>query len=149
MLFRSDRGQVDLVAAHRSLRPGELVALADIKRLGQNLPDDFVGSVAMVVGMNLADQRVNLEQTAKKLSLGPRTLQRRLDDHGLNYRQLVDRCRMSRACDLLSGTASNVEHISREVGYSTTSHFTRAFLRVHDITPSEYRKTQQHPSLAE
>ncbi len=139
-----DRGLVEENAAHGLIGPGELVSFADIKRMGQKLPDDFVASVAMIIEMNLTDQRATLEQTAKKLALGPRTLQRRLGEYGFNYRQLVDRCRMSRACDLLSGSAANVEDISREVGYSCTPHFTRAFSRVHDITPSEFRMTHQH-----
>jgi AraC-like DNA-binding protein len=116
--------------------------------MGQKLPDDFAASVARIIEMNLADQRVNLEQTAKKLSLGPRTVQRRLGEYGLSYRQLVDRCRMSRACDLLSGSVVGVEDISREVGYSCAPHFTRAFLRVYNITPSEFRMTHQHQSCA-
>lgn len=135
-----DRRLAEETAANSLIEPGELVSFADIRRLGQNLPDNFVTRVATIVGMNLTEQSVNLEHTAEKLSLGPRTVQRRLDRYGLSYRQLVDRCRMSRACDLLSGSAATVEHIGHEVGYTATSHFSRAFLRVHGVTPSEFRK---------
>ncbi len=146
VLFHDDKITIvlDKSAAERpreceEMSPGNLVTLADIKRSGEALPHDFVGSVARIIELQLPEQRANLEETASKLAIGPRTLQRRLGTHGFTYRQLTDRCRMQRACELLSGSNATVETIGREVGYSATSHFTRAFSRVFDITPSEFR----------
>ncbi len=137
-----DRELVDQEKHKRDVALGKLVGLADIQRLGQDLPVDFVGAVAKIIEMRLPIGKVNLEDTAKALVLGPRTLQRRLNDHGLSYRYLVEWCRMRRARELLSGTEESIERISRELGYSTTSHFTRAFSRVYDVTPTEFRMTR-------
>jgi len=82
---------------------------------------------------------VSLENISEKMALGPRTVQRRLDEHGLNYRKLVTACRMRRARELLSGTEASVKLVSAALGYSMTSHFTRAFSKYQGITPSEFR----------
>jgi AraC-like DNA-binding protein len=137
-----DREYVDQEKHQRDVALGELVGFADIVRHGQDLPDDFVGAVAKIIEMRLPTGKISLEDTADTMVLGPRTLQRRLDDHGVSYRYLVKWCRMRRARELLSGTEERIERISRELGYSTTSHFTRAFSIVYDVTPTEFRKTQ-------
>jgi AraC-like DNA-binding protein len=88
-----------------------------------------------------SDQAPDMKSPAEALGLGPRTVQRRLDENGLNFRTLVTVCRMRRARDLLSETNASVDHVSRELGYSCVSHFSRAISKDHGSAPSEFRQS--------
>ncbi len=116
-----------------------LVSFSDVQRLQQDLPKDFPGAVAKIVESRLTAGTIGIDQIASSLGLGTRTFQRRLDEHGLRYRQLVEFVRMRRAQELLTGSDATIAQIGRDVGYSSTSHFTRAFVRANEATPTEFR----------
>ncbi|MBW2278951.1 MAG: helix-turn-helix transcriptional regulator [Deltaproteobacteria bacterium] len=80
-----------------------------------------------------------VQRTAKELGLSPRTLQRRLEDAGITYRELVQACRFGRACHLLAVSTLHVSEIARELGYADPSSFSRFFLRAAGKTPRTYR----------
>lgn len=67
------------------------------------------------------------------------TLYRALAREGTNYRQLVNRVGFKLAAELLENSDLSVNEIARELGYSTTSNFIRAFQRMSGLTPSKYR----------
>lgn len=81
-------------------------------------------------------------QVAQRLGITPRTLARRLDRHGLTFRQVLDERRHSEACTLLTSTHQAVEDIATRLGYNDPANFTRAFRRWAGCTPTQYR--QQH-----
>lgn len=78
-------------------------------------------------------------EVAVALSMGVRTLQRRLARNSLTYRELLERCRHQLAEDQLRASAASVAEISRRLGYSDPAHFVRAFRRWTGRTPSRYR----------
>ncbi len=137
-----ERDLVDSATNDRETQQGELVCFADLRRFGQDLPIDFPGIVANLVDSELPTGLISLDGISARLALGPRTVQRRLDECGLNFRNLVTRCRMKRARELLSEADASVELVSLELGYSSVSHFTRAFSKDHGIGPSEFRQTR-------
>jgi AraC-like DNA-binding protein len=137
-----DRHLLDSTTRTPKIGQGELVSIAEVKALSENLPTDFPGMVINLVEQRLLTDAVNLEDISEALNLGPRTVQRRLENHGLVYRNLVLACRMRRARELLSGTAAGIDQVSQEVGYSAISHFTRAFKEANGICPSEYRRAR-------
>ena len=47
------------------------------------------------------------------------------------------------AAELLENSDLSVNEIARELGYSTTSNFIRAFQRMSGLTPSKYRTLQK------
>ena len=116
-----------------------LVSLADVRNMERPLPQTFPQVVADIIDSRLAYGAVDLEGTASKLCLGARTLQRQLEEHGLKYRDLVQRRRMRRARELLAEPEFGVGQIGRLVGYSATPQFTRAFKAHHDLSPQEFR----------
>ena len=59
---------------------------------------------------------------------------------GRTFSQILLQVRMERACLLLSTTNLPVERIASMVGYPDTSNFYRAFRRVKDVSPREYRE---------
>ena len=143
--FAVDRDQFEQTRASAPLKCPSLVTISDLQHLGRRLPQDFAGTVARILRIHLSDGKFRLEDTAKSLALGPRTLQRRLEEYGIGYRDLLERVRMQRACELLRETDATVSTISKELGYAATSHFSRAFSRAFEVSPSVFRDAQAVP----
>lgn len=81
-----------------------------------------------------------IECVADALSLGERTLRRRLTDEGTNFRELYTDIRLSIAHELLDSTGINVETASWRVGYAEPASFVRAFSKRYGMTPGAVRK---------
>jgi AraC-like DNA-binding protein len=75
-----------------------------------------------------------------------RTLQRKLRNDGITYRELVDEVRFDAACRLLRQPQNNVKEVARAIGYQDPSNFTRAFQRWAGVSPSEYQRQQAKSS---
>jgi AraC-like DNA-binding protein len=74
--------------------------LADHTRiLGQKVPNEPapVRDVRRVIVEQLRGGSPSLERVAKQLAMSPRTLQRRLREHGLSYADLLDSTRAAAA----------------------------------------------------
>lgn len=119
----------------------ELVSFNDVIRLGRALPKNFVEVVANMIERRLITGRSDFEGTASALGIGPRTIQRRLSEHGLTYRKLLLKIRMRRARDLLAEPDILVNQIGQECGYASAPQFTRAFKTEFGITPQAYRQS--------
>jgi AraC-like DNA-binding protein len=77
---------------------------------------------------------------AKKLGLGPRTLQRRLKEYGADFKTLVDDTRRRFSLNYLRDRKHTLTEIAYLLGYSEVSAFNRAFKRWTGSTPSDYRR---------
>ena len=97
--------------------------------------------VAAVISLRLLDGQYDIDGAARTLGLTSRTLQRRLEEHGLSYRALLSRMRMRRAKSMILETNSPLKDICFELGYSDPAHFTRAFTRHFGFPPSRLRPT--------
>jgi len=82
----------------------------------------------------------SLEKLAANFNVSPRTLQRRLQDEGLNYQQLAESVRKSLALHYLASGKYPVKEISYILGYNELSAFTRAFKRWTGSSPANYQK---------
>jgi len=105
-------------------------------------PRTMSDATRTVLAIRLLDGDGDIEGTAGKLGLGPRTLQRRLREEGTSYRSMLGSVRLERAMTLLKESAEPIEVIARSLGYAATSHFTRAFTQWTGTPPSRVR--QQH-----
>jgi len=63
---------------------------------------------------------------------------------GNTFTDFVNRIRVSRACQLLMETDSQVAHICYEVGFNNVANFNRRFLEIKGLTPSEFRRQASH-----
>ena len=115
------------------------VTRADVVRQGATLPPNFVGMAAHIVHQRLLMGRTDLEGAAAKLGIGTRTFQRRLNGDGLSYNRLLSKCLKTRAADLLAENELSVADIADVLGYSSQTHFTRAFKRWAGVSPGKFR----------
>ncbi|WP_369185739.1 AraC family transcriptional regulator ligand-binding domain-containing protein [Streptomyces sp. Y1] len=89
----------------------------------------------------LADDLLSLERVACRLAVSPRTLQRRLSDHGTTWREEIDAVRHEQAAHLLRDTRLPVQSIAARLGYADSRALRRAFQRWTGHTPDTYRKS--------
>jgi len=81
----------------------------------------------------------DLSTVAGTLCMSERTLNRRLLEEGVNYRQLKSEALISRAKQHLANTDKSVEAIAADLGYQDAANFRRAFRKVTRHSPREYR----------
>lgn len=76
---------------------------------------------------------------AERLHMSPRTLRRKLQNHGSNYKKLLDDVRRRDALTLLDNPDIAIQKIAGLLGYENPANFTRAFKSWTGKTPSSYR----------
>ena len=76
---------------------------------------------------------------AERLHLTPRTLIRRLKEHGSSFQQLLDEARHRDSMRLLEDPTMTHADIAARLGYSTASNFSRAFRSWTNSTPGSAR----------
>jgi len=80
---------------------------------------------------------------SRRCGIPVRTLQRKLHNAGITYRELVDEVRFDTACRLLRQPQNNIKDVARAIGYQNASNFNRAFQRwAGGVSPSEYQRQQ-------
>lgn len=75
--------------------------------------------------------------------MSPRTLQRRLSVHQVEFGQFVEEVRRSMAQAYVTQADYNFTEIALLLGYTEASSFSRAFRRWTRLSPLQYRKEQQ------
>ncbi|MFC5696405.1 AraC family transcriptional regulator [Pseudomonas sp. GCM10022186] len=79
------------------------------------------------------------EVVASSMHLSQRTLQRRLQEEGVSFQQLLDDTRRELAEQYLAQPNLTLLEIAYLLGFADPSNFFRAFRRWFDSTPGEYR----------
>lgn len=137
-----DPALLDLPMPHADPVLGELLrrqaapALADLRRREPFLDRLRERLKAAILG----DSEVSLAAAAAVMNMGPRTLQRRLQDHGLTFRTVVEDMRITLAKELLAQPGLALGQIAFQLGYSQTSALHRAFRRHAGATPAAFRR---------
>ncbi|MFL4056336.1 helix-turn-helix domain-containing protein [Pseudomonas aeruginosa] len=76
---------------------------------------------------------------AKLLNLSTRTLLRRLEADGANFKKIRDQALFQRAIDALTIENMSATEVASRLGFSDPAHFTRAFTRWSGITPRAFK----------
>ncbi len=107
----------------------------------ETLPNesDLIGRVKQITRALLPEGEPSLEAVAERLSLGSRTLQRRLRGAGVTFRTLVDEVRRDCALAQLERSDTSVAEVAFSLGFSDPSAFTHAFRRWTGRTPGQRR----------
>ena len=93
----------------------------------------------------MRDGDPKLARVAKKVAMGPRTIQRRLKEYGFDFKKLVEDTRQRFAQNYLKDRKNTLTEVAFLLGYSELSAFNRAFKRWTGSTPLDYqRKLLKH-----
>ena len=95
--------------------------------------------VKRVLKRCLASGRPELSDVARDLGMSERTLQRRVTDEGLNFRQLLLEARQELGRQLLSESSADIDEVAYLLGYQDTTSFYRAFRSWEGVTPCKWR----------
>jgi len=79
-------------------------------------------------------------EIANKLGLSVRDLQRKLNNQGTSYKEILEQTRYKLTMDYVQQPHLSLSEISYLVGFSSVCNFNRAFKRWTDSTPGEFRK---------
>jgi AraC-like DNA-binding protein len=136
-VFASRRLDLPLSYADKSI-----VALCDVQcerlleilKLRAGLVADIHRQLA-----NRPGQVPNMDEMARNLNIGTRTLRRRLKEENTTYQQVVSEFRLAMAKRYLGETSLPANEVAMLVGYSDSGNLYRTFQRETGQTPSQYR----------
>ncbi|CAK9068574.1 Uncharacterized HTH-type transcriptional regulator Rv1395, partial [Durusdinium trenchii] len=97
--------------------------------------------VREMLALNVAENPA-IADVAKKLSMSERTLRRRLQEEGVNFRDLLKDVRHDLAVHYLRDTDARIEQIAERLGYRDTACFRQAFKQVEQLSPRQWRQAQ-------
>jgi AraC-like DNA-binding protein len=103
--------------------------------------EDLVGQVRRILTPLIGTTGCTLEAVASELGMSGRTLNRRLADHQLTFRDLLEEVHFEAASQLLKDTRMSAREIAQILGYSDGSAFSRAFTRWADVGPIQWRRS--------
>jgi AraC-like DNA-binding protein len=102
--------------------------------------DDWLAGVRKAIAESMKEGDVRLSRVTKKTPMSPRTLQRRLKERDVIFKELVDDTRRRFALGYLKDRKHTLTQIAFLLGYSEVSAFNRAFKRWTGSTPLEHRR---------
>jgi AraC-like DNA-binding protein len=105
--------------------------------------DDLAGRVRQAVVKLTTGGVPTLWQVARSFHMTSRTLQRRLSEHELSFRQLVDEGRRELALRYVLRDDLSIGEVGYLVGFDSISSFHRAFRRWTGMTPARWRDDQK------
>lgn len=91
------------------------------------------------VALELAPSGADLSRVARRVAMSTRTVQRRLEELGTSYQDLVEDVRAALARSLLRDRSRTIVDVAFELGYADLRGFYRAFRRWTGATPADWR----------
>lgn len=88
-------------------------------------------------------EKLTLERVASEIFMSPTYLSRAfLLETGMNFSDFLNKTRVEKAKELLSGSSASLNEIAKESGFHDQSYFSKVFKKICGITPKEYRITE-------
>lgn len=125
------------LSSQDSLLHNHLVKQAE--DLCSNQETDLVGELRRLLRQCLISDECSAPELAKRLRMHERTLSRRLNAAGTNFRHELEQLRYTMAQQLLSATNADLARIAASLGYADTSAFIHAYKRWSGVTPAHWR----------
>lgn len=101
--------------------------------------DEHTRAVTRIILSRLDDESLSIEKVAREMAVSVRTLQKRLEEEGVVFSDLLREVRQRLAQKYLRENYS-VEQITYLLGFSEPSVFRKAFKKWSGVTPREYRE---------
>ena len=106
----------------------------------------LVADVRRTIYLLLPLGRATIVQIAQSMGLNVRTLQRRLDDSGLAFGELVAEVRRELAPRYIGNPRYPMSRVAGQLGYAQPSSFTRWFAAEFGLPPVQWREREQAKS---
>jgi len=116
------------------LVPGLELAIAQEER-ARTLADD----VRLALGESMCGDRPAITKVARSLGMSARTMQRRLEELGTTYQDVLDEVRHRLARRLLANTDLGLGEVAFLLGFEEVNSFSRAFHGWESTTPAKWR----------
>ena len=113
---------------------------SEIRRQYEKMLLDFPATVRRIARKQLLLGNFTMEDVAAMLSMHRRTLDRHLQERGVQYGELVETVKEDVARQLLRDTTMPIQQIAATVRFSSAANFATAFRRRVGMTPSAYRR---------
>lgn len=142
-----DASCVDLPIVSRDTASHSLLQSQALKQLEQlsRQEDRLVDKVQALIRSRLDGDGLSLDEVADALKMPPRTLQRRLEEVGANFRLMVDEVRRAQAEHYLRSTSVPLSELAVMLGFADHASFNRAFKRWTDMSPGAFRRAASSP----
>ena len=110
--------------------------------LQNRYPDSLEERVREIISHLLPAGECSIERVAATLGMHPRTLQTRLSDQNMSYRQILQQTRYDLARRQLRGGGTNITDLALQLGYAEVAVFSRHFKRWSGMSPRAWQKSQ-------
>jgi signal transduction histidine kinase/DNA-binding response OmpR family regulator len=109
-----------------------------------SMDQKFLKEVQEVIEKNLSDEFFNVDQLGKKLYMSRTTLYRKiLALTGQTPRDFIKSYRLKRGAQLLNANFGNVTEVAFEVGFSSTTYFSKCFKEKFQQLPSDFHGSEE------
>jgi AraC-like DNA-binding protein len=116
-----------------------LTPALDLSLVEQQHISSVTEKVKWIMKRSFAAGRPDIQVIASELGMSDRTLQRRLNDEGTNFKQLLTNARREQALLYLSDPKIDLKEVAFLLGYEEQNSFYRAFRSWEGDTPSNWR----------
>lgn len=142
-----DASCVDMPIVSRDTASHSLLQSQALKQLEQlsRQEDRLVDKVQALIRSRLDGDALSLDDVASALKMPPRTLQRRLEEAGANFRVMVDDVRRAQAEHYLRTTNVALSELAVILGFADHASFNRAFKRWTGVSPGAFRRAPSAP----
>ena len=137
-----DRATLEQPSRHADAEAAKYFG-AQVEKLVDQLDQPFIVLVTRAIAAQLMRGDLSQRRIGRHLALSPRSLQRKLHQHGLKYTTLVEDARKTVAARLLLDPGRSISDVASELGYRDASSFTRVFKRWTGVNPRRYRDRQR------
>ena len=144
----------DVLSMTFSAEDADLPLITRSQSLWETLEPDFLEQMEQRVGTKTMSEKIkhalaeslpsgstNVEDMAKPLNLSKRSLQRRLEEEGTSFQELLNETGSDMSQRYLRESALSVPEISYLLGFRDTSSFFRAFQGWTGLTPGDFRNS--------
>jgi AraC-like DNA-binding protein len=136
LLIGRKTATMPLVTSNPELSP---ILEREGQRIGLRPDAPIAERVRRAIEQTMREGNVGLEDVARKLTMGPRTVQRLLQSDGTSFADVLDAARRELALKALEGGGVVLSELAFTLGFSQPSAFYRAFKRWTGKTPRDWK----------